>query len=142
MATGTLLIIDDSDDFRETASELLSAAGYVAFEARCPEDAFELLRGVGRFDLIICDLHMPFIVGALQHEFVTAYQVGIKTIEELMWVFPDVPVIGLTGTAPLDLLRIKNAIKHLRVYSKPSAHGELLRIVEQSLLLPPQQSLQ
>ena len=129
MTTQTILIIDDCENFRLVASSILLDAGYVVEEASCPHDAFKLIQKE-KFDLILCDLHMPFINGEDNNEFQTSYQVGIMTINELQGLFPNTPVVALTSTDPIDLSRIKSALKGITTLSKPSNKQELFEIVE------------
>ena len=131
MTTQTILIIDDCENFRLTASCLLLDAGYIVEEASCPHDAFKLIKRE-KYDLILCDLHMPFINGEENRDFQTSYQVGIMTINELQGLFPNTPVVALTATDPIDLSRIKSALKGITTYSKPSNKQELFDIVERA----------
>jgi CheY-like chemotaxis protein len=128
MTTQSILIIDDCDNFRLVATNILLDAGYVVQEARCPHDAFELIRKE-KFDMIFCDLHMPFTYGEEQADFQISYQVGIMTINELQGLFPDIPVVALTSTHKDDLSRIKSALKGISTFSKPTTKRELFQIV-------------
>ena len=129
MTTQSILIIDDCDNFRLIASHMLLDAGYLVDEASCPHDAFELIKKE-KYDLILCDLHMPFMNGCQGKDFQTSYQVGIMTINELQGLFPRTPVIALTATEPSDLQRIKSALKGISAFTKPSNRKELFEIVE------------
>lgn len=131
MTTQSILIIDDCEQFRLVASNLLLDAGYVVEDVSCPHDAFELIRKE-HFDLILCDLHMPFINGEANRDFQTSYQVGIMTIKELQGLFPATPIIALTSTEPVDLARIKSALKGITAFTKPSSKKELFSIVEKA----------
>ena len=132
MSTPSVLIIDDCEDFRQIACHILLDAGYDVWDASCPHDAFALLHRE-RFDLILCDLHMPFKTGPGGEEFETSYQVGIKTIQELRSVFPETPVIALTSTDSVDLNRIKQSLGDIRALTKPKRGVDLMAIVAQSL---------
>ena len=57
-----ILIVDDDDDFRGLMRQQLKAAGYVVFDARDAESAFQIARTV-RPDVITVDLLMPGIDG-------------------------------------------------------------------------------
>lgn len=129
MNTLSILIIDDCDNFRMVASHILLDAGHVVEQANCAHDAFDLIRKE-KFDIIFCDLHMPFINGEKNEEFQTSYQVGIMTINALQDLFPNTPVLALTSTPPVDLARIKSALKGINAYSKPTSKDELFKIVD------------
>lgn len=131
MSTQSVLIIDDCENFRMVASNILLDAGFVVEEVSCPHDAFELIRRE-KFDIILCDLHMPFMNGEEGNEFQTSYQVGIMTVNELQALFPETPVFALTSTDPLDLERIKRSLKGIRTFAKPSNKRELFEIVEKA----------
>lgn len=131
----TILLIDDSDDFRDIASGILLHAEYDVIDASCPDEAFKILTKE-RVDLIVCDLHMPFTNDARQREFETSYQVGIKTIQELAGVFPQMPIVALTSTHPSDLRRISHTLGNIPTYCKPDCAKKLLELVEQSFEIP------
>ena len=128
----TILIIDDCDDFRSIVASLLLDAGYDIWEAACPEDALPILSRE-KFDLIICDLHMPFASGDRQDDFVVSYEVGVKTVNELRYVYPDVPIIALSNTAESDLQRISTYLDPVPAYTKPIHNDEILSLVKRSL---------
>lgn len=132
MKTKTILLIDDNEEFREVASCVLLDAGYDVWEASCPEDAFPLLRNE-RFDLIICDLHMPFSMGPNSDDWVTSYEVGVRTIRELSNVFPEVPIVAMSSTSPTDLNRIGGYLDPVRAYSKPNRSSEIVNMVQSFL---------
>ena len=132
MPIPTVLIIDDSDDFRQMASGLLLDAGFDVWDASCPHDAFSLLHRE-RFDLILCDLHMPFMNGPEGAEYETSCRVGINTIRELKGLFPDIPVIALTSTDPLDLDRMNCSLGDIKALAKPMRCKDLMTIVRSSI---------
>ncbi len=132
----SVLIIDDSDEFRSTISMILLDHDYDVWEATCPDEAYALLKEE-TFDLIICDLHMPFTFGEHFHEYPYSFEVGIKTIQELGSIFPDKPIIAMSAAAPWDLARIKKALGDLPFLSKPFPAEELLSTIEGSLAAQP-----
>lgn len=131
MPTQSVLIIDDCENFRLIASHILLDAGLDVWEASCPHNAFELLHKE-KFDLILCDLHMPFMNGEGNDEYQTSYQVGILTINELRQLFPTTPVFALTSTDSEDLERIRSSLRGIRAFTKPSSKDELFAIVQQA----------
>ena len=132
MSTRTILLIDDSEDFRLIAGNLLLDEGYDVWEAPCPHDAFALLKRE-HFDLILCDLHMPFMTGPEGADYETSYRVGINTIRELQGLFPETPVVAITSTDPSSLSNIREVLQGIPTFSKPKKRAELMTIVEASL---------
>lgn len=128
----TILIIDDDSEFRELASEVLMEGGYDVWDVPCPEEALPVLMAE-EFDLILCDLHMPYSVGEKASEYIYSYEVGVRTIQELTGVYPDIPVIGLSSAAPSDLRRIAKYLEPAIACSKPCRPSELLGLVEDIL---------
>lgn len=126
--TKSILIIDDDEEFRDSASRILLDNDFDVWDACCPDDAFSVLRQE-RFDIILCDLHMPFSVGANKDEFIVSFEVGIKTVHELAWVYPTTPIIAISTAPTEDLNRIKSLLSPIQAYSKPTRAEELLSII-------------
>lgn len=125
----SVLIIDDSIDYREITANLLVDQGYDVWEASSPVEAINILKSE-KFDLVICDLHMPFTSDDSQEEFVFSYEVGIKTIQELKNIFPNLPIIAMSSTTPIDLKRIARFIDPVPMYSKPTYNERILELVD------------
>jgi CheY-like chemotaxis protein len=124
----SILIIDDCQEYRETTANILLDAGYDVWEATCPKEAFEILHRES-FNLIVCDLHMPFATDESKNDFVESYEVGVRTVRELRDVFPDIPVIALSNTSQADLKRIAKFMESVPTYSKPIYTQEYLDLV-------------
>src|SRR5215468_6933586 len=62
---GPILVVDDSEDARESLRESLEGAGFMAIEAENDRKALELLVTgiVPKPCLIVCDLEMPVMTG-------------------------------------------------------------------------------
>lgn len=58
-----LLIVDDSDFFRNMLRPLLSVAGYNVTAVNCAEAALKLLESGAMFDFIVSDIEMPDMSG-------------------------------------------------------------------------------
>lgn len=58
-----VLVVDDSDFFRNMLRPILSVAGYNVTAVNCAEAALDLLEAGDRFDLIISDIEMPDMSG-------------------------------------------------------------------------------
>lgn len=125
----TVLIIDDNHDYRETFREILEEHEVEVFESDCPEAAYQLLETIEPPDLIVCDLHMPFTYKADADDFVLSREVGIKTAQELAWVYPNSAVIALTASDPVEMPQVKSDLSPIPAYQKPENYKELLELV-------------
>jgi CheY-like chemotaxis protein len=130
----SILLIDDHEDFRSIMATILSGANYDVWQASCPEKAFQLLDHE-QPHLIICDLHMPFTDNEEMHDFQYSYEVGLKTVEELRWALPEVPLMITSAAIPTDLKKATAHLNSVIAMSKPINPKKLLVTVE--LLLQP-----
>ncbi len=130
--TRTILVIDDCHDFRETLCDYLNDAGYLAFQARCPHEAFALLKNQP-VDAIVCDLTMPFTYGKDFFKYPYSSEVGKKTIKELVWVYPFKPVIAVTALDRIDVVKIAREIQTVPILLKPFRPEELIALIEHSI---------
>jgi len=128
----TVLIIDDNDDFREILSMILLDAGYIVIDANCPQEAFTTLKNEN-VDAIICDLNMPFCEGPRSEEFLRSKEVGIKTIQELGWVFPFKPIICVSAATKSDLDEVAKELGDIPILTKPFPSKSILMQLETSL---------
>lgn len=129
----TVLLIDDNQDYLDSVRCILEREGLEVFESDCPDSAFRLLRSIDPPDLIICDLHMPFMRGPKAEEFKTSFEVGVKTAHELSWVYPETPVVALTALEDGDLAKIRHFLNPIPAFTKPYRVGEVLDIVRSYL---------
>jgi CheY-like chemotaxis protein len=126
----SILLIDDCIDYREITAQVLMDAGYDVWEASCPVEAIEYLH-TESFDLVVCDLHMPFTMDEnFKEEFVIGYEVGVKTIQQLKDVFPNLPIIALSSTTQENLTRISRYLDSVPTYSKPIYNEKILELVD------------
>lgn len=128
----TILLIDDCNEYREITASLLLDAGYDVWEVDCAKDAFPLLKRE-KFDLIVCDLHLPFTKGEEQEDYVYSYEVGVRTIQELKTAIPDVPLIALSNTAPDDLRNIAKYLDPVPAYTKPISNDDVITLIGRCL---------
>lgn len=63
IAGRNLLLVDDSDFFRNMLSPVLAAAGYHVCAAGGGDEALALIRGGKQFDVIVTDIDMPAMDG-------------------------------------------------------------------------------
>jgi CheY-like chemotaxis protein len=130
----TVLLIDDNDDYRETARHVLEDEGLEVHAADCPDSAFTLLETIGQPDLIMCDLFMPFTTGIDADEYETSVRVGVKTVQELAWVYPDTPVVALTAMENIDIAGVRKDISPIPAYQKPRRLTEMVELVRYYLM--------
>lgn len=132
--TKSVLLIDDNEDFRDTCRYLLLDAGYDLWDAACPKDAYPILSNE-KFDLIICDLNMPFAAGQEAKEFTSGYEVGMRTIKELADVYPNTPIVALSATPSCDLKRLARYLDPIPAFPKPTNPNDLLELFETLTML-------
>jgi CheY-like chemotaxis protein len=126
----SILIIDDSDDFRGTICDILLDAQYDVWDAACPEEAFKVL-GREKFDVIVCDLQMPFTMGEDYQNFPFSAEVGVQTIQELSGVFPFTPIIAVSALPSLVLDELHHRIQTVPILGKPFHPSQLVGLIEQ-----------
>ena len=86
ISAGTILFVDDEEDFRSSEAELLRMDyGYYGDEAGNAEDALQLARGVNRYQVALID---QVLQGSMN---------GIDLMRALRAEQPQVDVILLTG---------------------------------------------
>jgi len=109
---GRILFADDEPSFLKSMSELLRCAGYAC---DCATDAFTalpLLR-LKEYDLLISDINMP---GNSELEF----------IREVSQIVPGLPIILMTGSPALDIIRQSLELPVVACLIKPFPFNELL----------------
>ncbi|WP_394781479.1 response regulator, partial [Undibacterium sp.] len=75
----SILLVEDNEDLRTTACELLSLLGYEVESAASAEDALELL-ALQKFDILLTDIKLPGLSGPQLAEMVTEQQPAIRII--------------------------------------------------------------
>jgi CheY-like chemotaxis protein len=111
---GDILIVDDSKTMRELLRLHLSDAGYTVVQA---EDALQAGRILleKHFDLVICDIDMPYMTGI---ELVIALKAD-RTV-------PDTPVVFLSSNVDASTGMKAGAVRYL---VKPVTKDKLLEAV-------------
>ncbi len=137
----SILLIDDCIDYREVTAALLEECGYEVCEAGSPMEALPLLQSE-KFDLIVCDLHMPFTSDEAQKDFVFSYEVGVRTIQELKVLFPSVRIIALSNTSCEDLKQVTRFLDPIPAYTKPIHSQDVIDIIDSHMMLSPGTTLQ
>jgi CheY-like chemotaxis protein len=117
-----VLIVDDDDNVRAAARNMLKAAGTEVAEATNGVEAIRLLRGQGA-DVVLCDLYMP-------------NRDGFEVIRELRRDFPDVKVVAMSGGGFTDTADMLSAARHLgatAILNKPFKQADALAALERAL---------
>lgn len=128
----SILIIDDDANYRDTLGQWLDEAGYDIHLAESCEKAFQS-PATDEFDLVICDLHLPFTLGEKIFNYAYSYEVGLKTIQELQTVYPKLPIIAVSATCPWDLPKVLKSCQNIPTLSKPFSREILINSVSCSL---------
>ena len=116
----TILILDDEKVVRQVLRAMLEGRGYLTLEASEGGEALRLLTEA-RPDLILVDLTMPGMSGI---EFVETLRKQVKM---------PVPFIILTGTDPLEIENLSEALGASSILQKPFTREGLLQKVETML---------
>ena len=125
LRTGTVLVVDDEPDLLTAMGETLTRAGYAVRTVSDTAQAISLL-GQERFDAVVTDLIMPGIT-------------GMDLLQRVKHIYPDLPVILLTGYATPDLTRRALQSGAADVLFKPFPLRALPVALEKCLLPPRQQ---
>ena len=117
--TETILLVEDSDDVRALAAEVLGALGYRIVLARSGEEALEM-QEKETIDLLFTDIVMP---GGMS---------GLELVERFASIAPGVPVLMTTGYNE-DLVADIPRGTALDVIGKPYRREELADRVRMAL---------
>jgi PAS domain S-box-containing protein len=119
--TETILLVDDEESLRDLAKAILSKFGYTVLTAYDGERALEIYRREkGRIHLIILDLIMPGMG-------------GIRCLEELLSIDPEVKVVIATGYSPEGPAKVGIERKATGYINKPYNLRDLLRVVREAM---------
>ncbi|MDP3259718.1 MAG: response regulator, partial [Thermodesulfovibrionales bacterium] len=89
MSKPVILIVDDEEGIRESLSGILEDEGYDVLTADSGEEAVKILRETSP-DLIFLDIWLTGMD-------------GIKTLQQIKVMKPDVPVIMISGHGSIEL---------------------------------------
>ncbi len=117
MRRSKILVIDDEEDVRDILQHHLKKENYPVLAAENGEEAIALLRqehNRENIGLIFCDIRMPKVN-------------GIECIDFLNKVFPEIPVVVLTGYPDMELAEslLNKGVKEYLV--KPVERNILIR---------------
>ncbi len=113
-----LLIVDDEDDFRESACRYFSRLGFQVDQAEDGEEALNVSTNK-KFDVVVLDIHMPGMN-------------GMRVLEQLMERDPAPKVIMLTGGGTIE-----NAVESIKkgaydFLTKPAKLEDLARMIHRA----------
>jgi len=111
---GTVLLVDDDPNLRETGAQVLRALGYRVLAARDGPEALRLYRQEGPVDLVLLDYYLPDHTGG-------EVAAALKSLD------PRVKVLLLSGGVGLP------AAGTLGVIQKPFRMAELARRITAAL---------
>jgi DNA-binding NtrC family response regulator len=115
----TILVIDDELNLRRTLAFILQRAGYLVVTAADGLDALRCLV-TGSFDLVFIDLRLPDVE-------------GIRLADEIHKIYPQIPVIILTGHPTLETKTEATKQAIAAYLAKPIDPTQILAKVEEVL---------
>jgi two-component system response regulator FlrC len=89
IAKGTVLVTDDEPGMRQALREVLGRAGWKVELAECGEEALEILRAAGAFDLLITDFRMGGMT-------------GLELVREAQRAWPAMPIVMMTAYGTVE----------------------------------------
>ena len=118
----TVLIVEDEEDVRRLAADILGALGYKTLEAANAQDAMTMLYGSCEIDLLFTDMVLP---GELN---------GFDLASSARSKRPDLKVLYTSGYSPDSLPENGPEGDVGRLLMKPYAKAKLARYVHDSLV--------
>ena len=120
-AAGTVLVVDDEESIRSTASRMMRVVGLTPVIASDGREAVEIFRAEpGRFHLVLLDLTMPHLDGA-------------QTFTELRRIRPDVTVVLMSGFNAQEALIPFNGKGLAGFLQKPFTFSSLKTVIQSVL---------
>jgi CheY-like chemotaxis protein len=117
----TVLLVEDEDDVRALAREVLERQGYTVVEAPDGAQALSLFeRDGGRIDLILTDVVMPRMSGR-------------ELVDRVRASRPTMPVLYMSGYTEDAIVRHGVRDASLLLLSKPFGPADLVRKVREVL---------
>ena len=122
---GRILLMDDNEDVRETAADILSHAGYTVYPVREGAEAVSVYRQAQeageRFDVVILDLTVPGGMG------------GKEAAEKILAVDPSAKIIVSSGYANDPIMADYSEYGFSGVVPKPYKIEDLSKVVHDVL---------
>jgi two-component system nitrogen regulation response regulator NtrX len=119
MAEPVVLVVDDEEGIRETLSGIFEDEGCSIVTADSGEEALDLLKEQNP-DLILLDIWLPGID-------------GIKTLEEIKVIRPDLPVIMISGHGNIELAVKATRLGAYDFLEKPLSLERVLLVSKRAL---------
>ena len=107
----SVLVLEDDIAFRDAVRKTLQKAGYTVDVAANGRQGWEFFKE-SRHDVVITDLQMPS-------------QGGVRTIDQIRKIEPDVPIIAMSGAAQKHLDDAMHRGANVRL-NKPFEMNDLL----------------
>lgn len=117
--SGTLLVVEDNDDVRQTITALLRTLGYTVLEAGHPQDALRLA-AVNAPDLLITDVILPEMRGA-------------ELARALNVMHPEMKVLFISGYTENTIIEQGELKPGVEFLAKPFTMAQLSAKVKQIL---------
>ncbi len=118
-STGTILIADDEEAFRESTSRLLEREGFECHSAGNAEEAIESLQRT-RFDLLLSDIRMP-------------RNPDLRVIREAQELDSQMPIILVTGYPTVETAIRSVEMSVVAYLTKPVDIDELIPRVRMAI---------
>ncbi|WP_241696941.1 PAS domain-containing sensor histidine kinase [Mariprofundus sp. KV] len=117
----TILVVDDNADIRKSTKEVLESIGYKVLEASDGLEAVEIFAASHRsIACVLMDVVMPRLG-------------GVKAVERMCTIDPDVNVIFTTGYDKEDALKGEMPSADYLILSKPCHIEMLSRVIREQL---------
>jgi two-component system, chemotaxis family, sensor kinase CheA len=120
-AARTVLLVDDSDFFRNLLAPVLKAAGFRVVAVPGAADALSLMKAGQRFDVVVTDIEMPDMNG---FEFAEALRGNPRTAE--------IPIIALSAMVSADAIKRGREVGFHDFVAKFDRPGLVAAVKEQS----------
>ena len=120
-AARTVLLVDDSDFFRNLLAPVLKAAGFRVVAVAGAADALSLMKAGQRFDVVVTDIEMPDMNG---FEFAEALRGNPRTAE--------IPIIALSAMVSADAIKRGREVGFHDFVAKFDRPGLVAAVKEQS----------
>lgn len=117
----TILLVEDDDEVRATAFNLLTDLGYTIVQAADAEQALNLLERGQDFDLLFTDVVMPGEI------------TGHELAEKLRAMRPDVPVLFTSGFVQDSIVHDGRLDEGVQLIGKPYTQLELAQKIREVL---------
>ena len=130
---GRVLVIDDSEEFREVVADLLRDAGHEVRTVASPDEARVAWRA-SPCDVVLCDLVMP--VQHTEEDLIDdseSVMVGVHAIHQFSREFPGTPIVAVSGKLTGEPLKAVDKFGAFATLSKPFSREELLSVVNHAL---------